>query len=159
MFCLYACHVISRCSIKTTERMKLAFGTEASFDHTVFYRNSGTTRTTALSKLCTLLRHSIYVDYRDIFSFLFDNGGHSAPRTLSTVVGRTTLTVLATINVQVTTLTSLSLWASFSVHSTMHVMQRVVRVHLRLLIIAKAVAPQRTSVNIIAGLGSFHLLV
>ena len=44
----------------------------------------------------------------------------------------------------------------------MHVMQRVVRVHLRLLIIAKAVAPQlwlRTSVNIITGLGSFHLLV
>jgi len=41
----------------------------------------------------------------------------------------------------------------------MHVMQRVVRVHLRLLIVAKAVAPQRTSVNIIAGLGSLHLLV
>jgi len=161
MFCLYACHVISRCSIKTTERMKLAFGTEASFDHTVFYRNSGTTRTTALSKLCTLLRrrHSIYVDYRDIFSFPFDKGVRWAPRTLSTVVDRTTLTVLATINVQVTTLTSLSLWASFSVHSTMHVMQRVVRVHLRLLITAKAVAPKRTSVNIIAGLGSFHLLV
>jgi len=51
---------------------------------------------------------------------------------LSTVVGRTKLTILATIDAQPTSWPCcLSHWATTSVYSTMRVRQRVARVHLQ----------------------------